>query len=87
MVLHDIRKRRDGYRYYIADPASQLVTYTETEMRVSFPLPEGVYPTAVGDAGGYTAAIGVPFPYTIVGNGTAEIIVREQSLLERLFKY
>ena len=33
VVLHDIRKRRDGYRYYIADPASQLVTYTETEMR------------------------------------------------------
>ena len=33
MVLHDIRKRRDGYCYYIADPASQLVTYTETEMR------------------------------------------------------
>ena len=33
VVLHDIRKRRDGYRYYIADPASQLVAYTETEMR------------------------------------------------------
>lgn len=33
VVLHDIRKRKDGYRYYIADPASQLVTYTETEIR------------------------------------------------------
>ena len=33
VVLHDIRKKRNGYRYYIADPATQLVTYTETEMR------------------------------------------------------
>ena len=33
VVLHDIRKKRDGHHYYIADPASQLVTYTETEMR------------------------------------------------------
>lgn len=33
VVLHDIRKRKDGYRYYIADPASQLITYMETEMR------------------------------------------------------
>lgn len=33
MVLHDIRKKRDGYHYYISDPASQLVTYTEKEMR------------------------------------------------------
>lgn len=33
VVLYDIRKKRDGYRYHIADPASQLITFTDTEMR------------------------------------------------------
>lgn len=33
VVCYDIRKKKDGYYYYIADPASQLVTYTEQEMR------------------------------------------------------
>lgn len=33
VVCHDIRKTRNGYRFYIADPASQLVTYGEEEMK------------------------------------------------------
>ena len=32
VVCYDIRKKRDGYRYYIADPALQRVTYTDAEM-------------------------------------------------------
>jgi len=33
VVCHDIKKKKDGYRYYIADPASQLVTYGDQEMQ------------------------------------------------------
>lgn len=33
VVLYDIRKRKNTYYYYIADPASQLITYTDTEIR------------------------------------------------------
>lgn len=33
VVCYDIKKKKDGYLYYIADPASQLVTYREEEMR------------------------------------------------------
>lgn len=33
VVCHDIRKKKDGYRFYVADPASQLVTYGEEEMK------------------------------------------------------
>ena len=31
VVCYDIRKKKDGYRFYIADPASQLVTYRQKE--------------------------------------------------------
>ncbi len=31
VVCYDIRKKKDGYRFYIADPASQLVTYRQNE--------------------------------------------------------
>lgn len=33
VVCYDIKKKRDGYRYYIADPANQLVTYNEEEFK------------------------------------------------------
>lgn len=33
VVLYDIHKRKKGYQYDIADPASQLITYTDVEMR------------------------------------------------------
>ena len=33
VVCYDIRKKRNGYRFHIADPASQNVTYTEEEMK------------------------------------------------------
>lgn len=33
VVCYDIRKRKNGYRYYIADPATELVCYNEEEMR------------------------------------------------------
>lgn len=33
VVCYDIRKKKDGYRYYIADPATQLITYTDKEMQ------------------------------------------------------
>ena len=33
VVCYDIRKKRNGYRFHIADPASQNVTYTEQEMK------------------------------------------------------
>ena len=33
VVCYDIRKKRKGYRFHIADPASQNVTYTEEEMK------------------------------------------------------
>lgn len=33
VVLYKIDKRREGYRYHIADPSSQLVTYTDCEMQ------------------------------------------------------
>ena len=36
VVCYDIRKKRDGYRYYIADPALQRVTYTDAEMEKSW---------------------------------------------------
>ena len=32
VVCYDIRKKRNGYLYYIADPALQRVTYTDAEM-------------------------------------------------------
>lgn len=31
VVCYNIRKKRNGYRFYIADPASQLVTYQQKE--------------------------------------------------------
>lgn len=33
VVCYDIKKKKDGYRYHIADPASQLVTYGDQEMK------------------------------------------------------
>ena len=33
VVCYDIRKKRNGYRFHIADPASQNVIYTEQEMK------------------------------------------------------
>lgn len=33
VVCHDIKKKKDGYHYHIADPASQLVTYGDKEMK------------------------------------------------------
>lgn len=33
VVCHAIKKKKDGYRYHIADPASQLVTYGDEEMK------------------------------------------------------
>lgn len=33
VVCHDIKKKKDGYHYHIADPASQLVTYGDEEMK------------------------------------------------------
>ncbi|WP_044265455.1 peptidase domain-containing ABC transporter [Bacteroides timonensis] len=33
VVCYDIRKRRDGYRIAIADPANQLITYKEDEFK------------------------------------------------------
>ena len=33
VVCYDIRKKRKGYRFHIADPASQNVIYTEQEMK------------------------------------------------------
>lgn len=33
VVCYDIQKKRDGWFYHIADPASQLVTYTEEEFK------------------------------------------------------
>lgn len=33
VVCYDIRKKRDGYRFYIADPATQFVTYREEELK------------------------------------------------------
>ena len=35
VVCYDIRKKRNGYRFHIADPASQNVIYTEQEDRKS----------------------------------------------------
>ena len=33
VVCYDIRKKHSGFRYYIADPASQLVSYDEAELK------------------------------------------------------
>ena len=33
VVCYDIRKKRKGYVYYIADPARQLITYGDEEMK------------------------------------------------------
>lgn len=33
VVCYDIKKKREGYRFYIADPAQQLVTYHENEIK------------------------------------------------------
>lgn len=33
VVCYDIKKKKDGYRYHIADPTSQLVTYGDQEMK------------------------------------------------------
>lgn len=33
VVCYDIKKKKDGYRYHIADPASQPVTYGDQEMK------------------------------------------------------
>lgn len=33
VVCHDIRKKKDGYRISVADPAGQLVTYREHELK------------------------------------------------------
>ncbi len=33
VVCYDIKKRNGNYRYYIADPATELVTYTDEEMQ------------------------------------------------------
>ena len=33
VVCYDIRKKKDGYRIAIADPANQLVTYKEDEFK------------------------------------------------------
>lgn len=33
VVCYDIKKKKDGLRFYIADPATQLVTYGEKEIR------------------------------------------------------
>lgn len=33
VVCHDIKKKKDGYHYHIADPATQLVTYGDKEMK------------------------------------------------------
>ena len=33
VVCYDIKKKKDGYRYHIADPASQTVTYGDQEMK------------------------------------------------------
>lgn len=36
VVCYDIRKKKDGYRFYIADPASQKIVYKEHEMRIGW---------------------------------------------------
>lgn len=33
MVCYDIKKKRSGYRFYIADPARQLISYSEEEFK------------------------------------------------------
>ena len=33
VVCYDIKKKRSGYRFYIADPARQLISYSEEEFK------------------------------------------------------
>lgn len=33
VVCYNIKKKKDGYRFYIADPAQQLITYHEKEIK------------------------------------------------------